>query len=120
MAALVLAEPGTPRLLSCFDDSGGAAFSWARGSTCTGVPGSERGGGGALPQPRTGPCPYPGVAAFIESVCTQARMPLPACVFTEIVCDSCMPVECALLYAGLHAVEVLSWVPWPAHLRYTR
>ena len=85
MAALVLAEPGTSRLLRCFDDFGGAAFSWARRGASAGAPGADRNGGGALPHLRIGPCPYPSVAAFIESVCTQARMPLPACVLTECV-----------------------------------
>ena len=117
MAALVLAEPGTPRLLRCFDDSGGAAFSWARGGASAGVPGADRNAGGAPPQPRTGPCPYPGVAAFIESVCTQARMPLLTCKSQGMrVIAACL----SILRGGLRAVEVLSWVPWPAHLQYTR
>ena len=117
MAALVLAEPGTPRLLRCFDDSSGAVFSWARGVACTGAPAADRNGGGAPPQPRTGPCPYPGVVAFIESVCAQARMSLPACCFTGLVrqlhaCQVCTAV-CGTACNGGSIM-----VAWPACLQY--
>ena len=79
MAALVLAgTPAPERLLRCFDESDCAAPSWARprahgAKFGSGGGGGGGGGSGAVPQPQAGPCPFPPIAAFIESVCVQAR-----------------------------------------------